>query len=251
MKQTVGLNDITDASTPNPKTLVPGYENANQGTNNALYQMQMGERWLYEQLCNDMLVLTQQALKNGDISGYAPALNSGTLQFLKVSKSLGTRPYGIMLQEKATTEQKQFLMQQMQADIANGLLDSGDVAYVLNTYNIKQAQQLLWYKVKKNKEIQQKMKQASDQQLIQGNAQVGMQSKQMEMQLEVLRHKNKMEEQERNNWWQFEIMKVKVASQERITEAAQDIDMIQHMVPSGKDQLQAQQSQQQPEPAAQ
>ena len=152
-----GYNDITSGD-PNPKTLVPGYETANMSTNDALYPMQFAENYLTECLAADVLCRMQQGVKKGSIEGHAPyenALNKNTLTFIKVSPSIANRDYGIMLQEKTTDEQKIWLLQQMQQDIANGYLDASDAVTLINSHNPKQAQQTWAYKVKKNKEIAQ------------------------------------------------------------------------------------------------
>jgi hypothetical protein len=127
-------------------------------TNDALYPMQFAENYLTECLAADVLCRMQQGVKKGSVEGFAPyegALNKNTLTFIKVSPSIATRDYGIMLQDKTTDEQKIWLLQQMQQDIANGYLDASDAVTLINSHNPKQAQQIWAYKVKKNKEIAQ------------------------------------------------------------------------------------------------
>jgi len=120
--------------------------------------MQFAENYLTECLASDVLCRMQQGVKKGEVEGFAPyegALNKNTLTFIKVSPSIASRDYGIMLQEKTTDEQKIWLLQQMQQDIANGFLDASDAVTLINSHNPKQAQQIWAYKVKKNKEIAQ------------------------------------------------------------------------------------------------
>lgn len=187
MQSIIGLNELTDASTPNPKTLNGVASIAVDNTNNALFQIQFGERFLLESLANDMLMLMQQAVKKGDIEGFAKALNSNTLQFIKASDDLPLRDYGIMLDERPTDDQKQLLLMQIQQDQAQGLLDTADALYILNVYNVKQAQQMLAYKVRKNREAQQKAEMAKIQENNQGAQQAALvaeQAKQQTLQLE-------------------------------------------------------------------
>jgi hypothetical protein len=187
MQSIIGLNELTDGSTPNAKTLNGVASMAVESTNNSLFPIQFGERFLLESLANDMLLLMKQAVKKGDVEGYAKALNSNTLQFIKASESLSMRDYGIMLDERPSDDQKQMLLMQIQQDQAMGLLDSADALYLLNVYNVKQAQQMLAYKVRKNREAQEKAKMAINQQTIEGQQQSAMmteQAKQQTMQLE-------------------------------------------------------------------
>lgn len=195
----VGLNELTDGSTPNPKMLNGVAAMAAEGTNNALFPLQFGERFLLENLANDMLILMQQAVKKGGIEGFAKALNANSLQFIKVSDDLPLRDYGIMLDEKPTDDQKQLLLMQLQQDQAAGLLDTADALYILNVYNVKQAQQMLAYKVRKNKEAMQREKMAINQQTIQGQQQSALmaeQAKQQTLQIEWNLRTQFMERQE-------------------------------------------------------
>jgi len=192
----IGLNDITDASTPNPKLLNGVATMMDQGTNNSLYPMIQAKKHLMTLLANDVLIRIQQGLRKGGVAGYAPALNTNTLKFIQVSETLTLRDYGIMLEEKPTDEQKQMLIQQMQFDIQNGFLDTSDVFYVINVYNIKQAQQILAYRAKRNKQAIEQQKQAAAAQTIQGQQQSAMLSAQAAQQLEMIKHRNAMELQQ-------------------------------------------------------
>lgn len=178
MQSIIGLNELTDASTPNPKTLNGVASIAVDSTNNSLYPLQFAEKFLVEQLANDMMLRMQQAVKKGPVEGFARALNTNTLHFMSISDELPLREYGIMIEEKPTDDQKQLLLMQIQQDQAAGLLDSADALYILNVYNVKQAQQMLAYKVRKNKEAQEKAKMMINQQTIEGQQQSAMMTEQ-------------------------------------------------------------------------
>lgn len=174
MEGIIGFNQATAGQTINPKTLNGAVQQMDQMTNNALFPMQFGERHLLEALANDLLIRMQQAVKKGGVSGYAPALGTNTLRFMEISPAIGAREYGIMLEERPTEDQKQVLLQQLGIDQQNQLIDSSDVLYIMNMYNVKQAQQMLAYKVKKNKQAMEASKQQSEQATIQGQQQSAM-----------------------------------------------------------------------------
>lgn len=186
MKQTVGLNDVTDATTPPERMLVPGIESANTGTNNALYPMQFGEKMLYQKLANDLMIRTQQGLRKGGVSGWGPSLGNNVLSFIQVDQGLSLRDFGIMTEEKPTDDQKMFLIQQFQPDLMNGTLDVSDCIIVMNTYNTKQAAMYLSWKVKKNKQMQQQFALQNQQQTGQIQQQSATQTAQLQQQLEQL-----------------------------------------------------------------
>lgn len=187
IERITGYNDVTMGEA-GQKTLVPGYETGNISTNHALYSMRFAEENLTEKLAEDVLLRMQQGLRKGGISGYAPALNTNVLRFIQLNGELAMRDYGIMLQERTTDEMKMWILQQMQGDIANGLLDTSDAILILNTHNAKQAQQILAYKVGKNKQAahQQQMQLVQEQgQQNMANAQATQQMEQQKLQYEM------------------------------------------------------------------
>ena len=152
IEKITGYNDITSGN-PNPKTLVPGYEMAQQSTNDALYPMAWAEETLTLSLAESVLLRMQQGLKkSGGLNGYAMALNSNTIRNISLNPSIALRDYGIRLEKKTTDDQKMWLLQQMQQDIANGLLNTSDAVTLVNTFNVKEAQMIWAYRVRKEKE---------------------------------------------------------------------------------------------------
>lgn len=232
MKQSVGLNDVTDSTTPPDKMLVPGYENANAGTNNALYPMQFAEKFLYQKGCEAMLIRTQQALKKGSVEGFATSLNSNALKFLSISKEIGVRPFGIMLEEKSTDDQKMLLAQLMQEDIAKGNLDSSDAIYIMNTYNIKQAQQILAYRAKKNREAQAQQQQAVTQQTIQGQQESAQQTAQLKEQMIQMQENMKTQREKMIQDYQVFMTQLKTHSQETVAQAKNMTDLAKSEKPA-------------------
>lgn len=178
----VGMNEVTDGSTPNAKNLNSTNEAANLSTNNALYGITFCEHQLYESLASDMMIRTQQGVKKGGVAGYAPALNSNLLKYIQVSPDLALHDYGIMLDEKTTDDQKNLILQLMSGDIANGHLDTGDALYVMTIYNAKQAIQVLSYKVRQSKILAQKSEMAKINANNQGSAQAAQVAHALKMQ---------------------------------------------------------------------
>lgn len=174
LRDITGLNELTDGSTPDPRTLTTVAKLANEGTNNALTHIVNGEKKLLESLANAVVLRLQDTVERGTAKGYIKSLGGNTLKFFKASPDLGLYEFGIFLEDKPTDEQRAMLMQQVQAGQVNGLLDIEDAIIIQNTDNLKVAQQLLAYKMKKRKEEMQ----AEAMQQQQMNAQVQAQSAQ-------------------------------------------------------------------------
>lgn len=195
-----GYNQIT-AGDPNPKTLTPGYETANIATENALYPLAIAESWLTEKLAKDVLCRMKQGIRKGPIEGVVPykgALNQNALTFVSINPNLADRDHGIMLEEASTDEEKAWIMQQVQQDIANGFLDTSDAILIISTHNAKQSMQILGYRVKKAKEQMAAQKQQEIQaqgQQSQQAAQIAAQSQQQILAME-LQSKEKQKQME-------------------------------------------------------
>lgn len=197
IERITGFNDATMGDA-NPKTLVPGYQLANQSTIDALYPLAFAEEQISTSLAEQVLCRMQQGVKKGDVSGYARALNANTLRAIKVSPDIALRDYGIEIEKRTSDDQKMWLLQQMQQDIANGYLDTSDAVTLVNTRNAKQAQMIWAYKVKKTKEGMNQQKMAEIQAQNKGAQQAAqiaqegaLQQKQMDYQFEL--QKKKME----------------------------------------------------------
>lgn len=174
LRDITGLNELTDGSTPDPRTLTTVAKLAYEGTNNAMTHIIRGEKKLLESLSNAIILRIQDVVNSGAVKGYSRALGGNTIKFFQASPNLALYEFGIFLEDKPTDEQRGMLMQQVQAMSAQGLMDIEDAIIIQNTDNLKVAQQLLAYKLKKKKE-QMQLESAQQQQM---NAQVQMQSAQ-------------------------------------------------------------------------
>jgi len=195
IEKMTGYNDITSGN-PNPKTLVPGYELANQATNDALYPLAWAEENITLRLAEDVFCRMQQGIRKGKITGYAPyraALGGNTLHFIELDERLSLRDYGIMLQKGTTEQERIWIMQQIQGDIANGLLDVSDAIAIIYTHNAKSAMAILAYRVKKAKENIQKQELAK----IQTNNQGQTQMQQSQQQFDLAKLQQELQSKER------------------------------------------------------
>jgi hypothetical protein len=152
LRDITGLNELTDGSTPDPRTLTTVAKLAYEGTNNALTHIVQGEKKLLESLANAVVLRLQDAILKGEVKGYLRSLGNNTLNFIRISPNIHLHEYGIFLEDKPTDDQRAMLMQQVAAGQANGLLDIEDAVIIQNTDNLKVAQQLLAYKTKKRRE---------------------------------------------------------------------------------------------------
>jgi len=215
IERMTGFNDATMGNA-NPKTLVPGYELANQSTTDALYPLKFAEEYLCTKLAEAVLCRMKQGLAKGEITGYAPALGSNTIRAIKLNPEISLRDYGIEVEQHTSDDQKAWLLQQMNMDIQNGYLDTSDAVTLVNTRNAKQAQMIWAYKVKQTKEKLNQQKMAEIQAQNQGTQQAAMIAQQGAQQ--QIQMQNQFELQKKQMELQADLAKeqMRIASAERI-----------------------------------
>ena len=187
IRDITGMNEFTDGSTPDPRALTTVAKLAYEGTNNALTHIVHGDKFLLESLSNAVILRLQDVAKSGNVQGYVRALGSNTMKFIKVSPHLGLYEFGIFLEDKPTDDQRAMLQQQVMAGQANGLLDIEDAIIIQNTDNLKVAQQLLAFKIKRRKQEEEDKAMRAQQmnaQVQQQSAIVSEQAKQQTIQVE-------------------------------------------------------------------
>lgn len=188
LRDITGMNEMTDGSTPDPRTLTTVAKLAYEGTNNALAHIIGGEKKLLESLSNAIVLRIQDVAEVGGVKGYVRSLGSNTMKFFQTSPNLALYEFGIFIEDKPTDDQRAMLLQQVQAGQAGGMLDIEDAIVIQNTDNLKVAQQILAYKMKKRRE--QAQQDAMQQQQMNGqiqmqSAQAAEQAKQQTLQLEA------------------------------------------------------------------
>jgi len=215
IERITGYNDVT-LGQASSKTLVPGYESGQQSTNEALFPLAFSEENILLKLSEAMLCRTQQALKKGDVKGYGPGLNSNTLQFIQISPEIAWRDYGIELEKRTTQDQKAWLMQAMQQDIANGFLNTSDAVLLVNTKNVKQAQMIWAYKVRKEKERLQEQRMAEIQAQNEGAQQTAAMAQQAKMQEMQMQAELELKKEQMRIQGELEKERMRIESAERI-----------------------------------
>ena len=214
IRQITGLNEFTDGSTPDARSLTTTAKLAAQATNNALAHIEQGERRLLERLASAVIVRLQDSVKKKPIEGYIRSLGKNTMEFFKMTPTVSKHEFGVKIEDRPTEEQKARLMQILQASVAQGQVDFEDAVFIEQITNLKQAQQVLSYRIKKKREEAQQ--QAMQQQ--QQNGQIQMQSAQsaeqskqqtlqMEMQakMEMEKLKAELQSQLQKEKYQFEL----------------------------------------------
>lgn len=224
-----GLNQTTDSASVNPKMLV-GIANAqNSGTNNALYFIINARRTLFLKAAKGALQRLQTALLNAPYQGYVQTIGQNTLELLKFTEENLPYDYDIMIEDRPTDEQRQILYESMKKDIEQGLITSSEVMTVMNTFNLKQAQMIFDYKVKKARERQQEFSMQQQQQNGQIQTQSALaveQAKQQTLQLQLQADLMKIQAEKE---WDYKIKQLELTAKGQHIQDKEQFGMVRDM----------------------
>lgn len=157
LRDITGLNEYTDGSTPDSRTLTTVAQMANEGTNNSLYSVVDAERSLFERLCNSVALRILTLAKKGFSPGYKQALGKATMDFLRINPDVTLHEYGITIEDKMTDTDKARLYQIAEGMAGQGLIDFEDLVIIESIESFKMAQILLAHQIKvRKKEMEEK-----------------------------------------------------------------------------------------------
>ena len=188
MRQVSGLNELTDGSTPNAKTLVPVANAAMESTNNALYLLSFADKQLIQDLADAIVSKVQIAVKLGKVEGYARALGEETVKFFQINPDISIHEFGIFIEDVPSDFERQQLIQELNIRDSQGLIEPEDKILVMSTKNLKMASMILAYRIKKRREKLQEFELQKIQEASQGNAmavQVAEQEKRVTLQTQL------------------------------------------------------------------
>lgn len=156
MRDMIGLNDLTDGSTPGERTLNGVASLANDATNNALYPITYADRCLTESLAKGVILRLVQTVQDRDVEGITRTLGDETVKFIRVTKDISDRVWDIKLEDRPSEQQKEMLLQQLEMKEGQGMITPEDKILLIQTNNLKQFLVILAHRIKRRqKEMQQ------------------------------------------------------------------------------------------------
>ena len=188
IRDTTGLNEARDGSTPDPNALVGVQKLAAANSNTATRHILQAGLYLASQTAESL------SLRISDILEYSPTkdaflqkIGGHNLATLEEISDLYLYDFGIFIELQPDEEEKAMLENNIQVALSQNTIDIEDAIDIREIKNIKLANQLL--KLRRQKKI------AKDQQIsqqnIQAQAQANMQTQQASAQMEVQKNQAK------------------------------------------------------------
>jgi len=164
IREVTGINQIADASNPNPEQSVGGSEMAIAATNNALRPVYSAYIATKEKVAKNACLRMQLLIKHNKkaYEGYVPVIGRAGVQILSVSADVVDANYYVKYEAKPTEKRKETIraasIAAMQPDKDGTksieLSDFLLIERTLENGNLKYAEAFLNYRSKKNKEKQ-------------------------------------------------------------------------------------------------
>lgn len=164
LRDAVGINEVADASSPDPDLLKGVAEISLSTTNNVLYSLYAAKKSLKTRVCYSLTLRLQQAIKKRKISGYAAALGSTDKKFIEVNKDIALHEFGMIVENMPGERELQEFEMQLKEAQAQGQITIDHYYYIKGIRILKNAQTYLAFVVKKKRE--------EDQQMVERNSQI-------------------------------------------------------------------------------
>ena len=188
IRDTTGINEAMDASSPKGDDLVGVREQAIAAGNNAIYDITNAAMILYKKVCEDVVKCLQIIPQESTLRTiYENAVGKENMKVLSSFADLPMYNFGVQVYKEMESADKQYLEQSIQIALGQKEIDLEDAMLVRSMKDVNQAERLLIVKRKKRQKEQQAIAQQNSQmqsQQAQAAAQAASQAKQQEMQME-------------------------------------------------------------------
>ena len=189
IRDTTGINEAMDASSPKGDALVGVRQQAIAAGNNAIYDITNASLVLYKKVCQDIVKCIQIIPPESVLmSIYENAIGQENMSVLSSFSNLPMYNFGVQVQKEMEDEERAFLEQNIQVALNQKEIDLEDAIAVRDLKDINQAERLLIVRRQKRMKKMQDMAQQNSQMQAQQQAQaaqVASQGRMQEMQMEA------------------------------------------------------------------
>ena len=188
IRDTTGINEAMDASSPKGDALVGVRQQAIAAGNNAIYDITNASLVLFKKVCEDIVKCIQIIPEESVLMKvYQNAIGDTNMKVLSSFSDLPMYNFGVQVQKEMEDEEKAYLEQNIQVALAQKEIDLEDAIAVRDLKDINQAERLLIVRRKKRMKQQQEIAMQNSQmqaQQAQQSAVVSSQARQQELQVE-------------------------------------------------------------------
>lgn len=152
LKDLIGLNDFTDASTPDARALGATVETAQQSTNNSLFDIIDTDVELMKRLSASVVIRLQDMAEMGLLDRYAMAIGDNSVDFMKKMEHVAHHDFAIEIKELPSDEERMRFVEDAKALAGNDLITFEDLVLIRNTDDLKEAERILAWRLRRRKQ---------------------------------------------------------------------------------------------------
>ena len=185
IRDTTGINEVMDGSTPKGEALVGVREQQMAAGNNAIYDITNASLVLYRKVVEDIVKCVQVLPEKSVLfQAYQKAIGEKNMKLLSSFRDLPMYNFGIRVVSEMNDSEKAYLEQNIQIALSQKEIDLEDAMAIRQLKDVDQAEQLLIIRRKRRMKLQQQMAQQNMMAQSQANAQATQAAAQAEMQKE-------------------------------------------------------------------
>ena len=156
IRDTSGINESMDGTTPKGDMLVGVQQNAIAQGNNAIYDITNASMLLYKKVCKDVVKCLQIIPAESVLyKVYENAIGETNMGVMNSFRNLSMYNFGVQVVKEMEDKDKEFLEQNIQMSIQQGQIDLEDALAVRALKDVNQAERLLIIRRKKRMQEQQ------------------------------------------------------------------------------------------------
>jgi len=182
IRDTTGINEAMDSSSPKGDALVGVQEQAIAAGNNAIYDITNAAMILFKKVCEDIVKCIQIIpVESVLYKVYQNAIGDTNMEALASFKDLPMYNFGVVVVKDMEEKDKAYLEQNIQMALQQQELDLEDAIAVRGLKDVNQAERLLVVRRKKRMALQQQIAMQNSQQQAEMQAQIAQQSQQAKL----------------------------------------------------------------------
>jgi len=189
IRDTTGINEVVDASSPKSEALVGVQQQAVAASNNATYDITHASLVLYRKVCTDIVKSLQILPPESTVfKAYEQAIGTEKMNIVASFRQLPMFNFGVMVTKDMDDKERAYMEQNIQIALSQKEIDLEDAIAIREMRDVDQAERLLVVRRKARlKSAQEQAMQNSQmqQQQAQAAAQAAAQSKQQELQMQA------------------------------------------------------------------
>jgi len=156
IRDTTGINEVVDASTPKGDALVGVQQQAIAASNNATFDITNAAMLLYKKVCQDVVKCVQILPTESVIyRAYENAIGKTNMSVLASFSQLPMYNFGVKVLKDMEDKDQQLLEQSIQIALSQKEIDLEDAMAIRNIKDVTQAERLLVVRRKKRLEVAQ------------------------------------------------------------------------------------------------